>query len=278
MAEELSYIAYLDILGTRSLIQANPLDFAKRFEQFVRLVEDGKNTPQLRSHHQLRIRAFQDSILLQWPIGSLSENDRNLALLNISHFLCYMLANGLDRNLALRGAVSCGTVYQSAHGIYGPCVSSAAHWHDNSEWIGVVYTPEMDKEIQSSPLFQKAQQHAILSRPDFLRQIMGPVVRYEMPVKEAPTSTLWVVDWPRYMAEQIRSTTKSGAPAELAHECFGQFCENFPPQTEAAKLKHQNTRDFIDFSLRKNPIPEMSLKMWDWTRQTRQSIRKDKNR
>jgi hypothetical protein len=280
MSPETCYVAYLDILGTRHLISTDPARFGSLFESFLKIIEDSRVdiAPKIGFHAKLEVRAFQDSILMYWPDREAGEESRLLEFGNVAQFLSWMFVEAFDRGLPLRGAVSHGSVFRTPHGIYGAPIASAAKWHDASNWIGIVFAPDLDPIIELDPVFLKTLPFRDKFGFDLQRKALGPIVKYTVPVKSPvePTSR-WVVDWPIYVAEQTLSNDRPGDPFAVVRAWFDSGAARCAPTTDGARNKHRNAVRFIEHCLRDNPMSKDEVDMLGLVRGVRQKIKARKD-
>jgi hypothetical protein len=184
-------LALLDVLGAgtrdvgRARELARKLDRAAKqayaFHQAQKRVVGTKPARVQRQYKEPTFRAFQDTLMLYWPM---SENPY-MTLVSAAASLKQILVSGLVEHLPFRGAVAVGEIVPHASGLFGPAATDAAEWHGEAEALGVIASPSMGLLMES------------LSETDRVGLVPRHFVRYPTETKRLPHGTeVWTLSWP----------------------------------------------------------------------------------
>lgn len=206
-------VVFLDALGTRNHTIQQSKKFCHSKKKFIEDVKElwKRRQGQFLNDVELRwnlpepeVATFQDSILICW-----SEKEQKQDSLPILFSAGQWLTDAIplaigEYGLFFRGTISYGEyIFDSSREnvtVIGPAVTDAYNCHDLANWIGVIQTPNCQKEYISllKTIAEKDKQPlaAVLDYYHFL------FVHYQVPLHEKNefnTSTMdfFSVSWPQ---------------------------------------------------------------------------------
>ena len=236
------YIAFLDILGFKDLVENNSLDDVVRIYK-----ESLKEATELAMEHweeeeytndglKLNVSIMSDSILF-W-----SESTTTLCfakvLISTTFFFQYCLLNGLP----LRGAIDVGELeiinidnenlnFQNI--IIGKALTDAFSMEKSQDWAGCIIS---DKSIDTFVENRKNNEDNI-TLESFIEDKF--IAKYNVPLKKGKISESYVINW---ADSYIKNRLTSGeSELRTSFQLFNKNCNTLDVQ---AKIK--NTIDFYN--------------------------------
>jgi len=218
----------VDALGVRNATIEQSTNFVQRIGDIVELVAGFVSSYlKERNKHKTtipQIITFGDTLVISWEMKSDLLPDY---LPDVGIFLSYLIALGLDGNLAFRGAISVGDFIQHGATVLGPVVSDVAAWYDSAEMIGIIATPYCGQFLSD------INETRNLTSMEF--------VKYNVPLKGDVSKNLWVVPWPKMLLEaQFFGAVKGKTPFQIYYKLIEQL--SIPKGTEN---KYINTETFV---------------------------------
>ncbi len=230
MSNNTRYVAHIDILGMRALVQR---DADKAWELLSGLVQarnealnreavfdDGAEI--LRIPDQLKAVMFSDTILLYTQ--SDTRNDLHAVLIATTD----ILSEALKLEVPLRAGIALGTFFvNSTESMYsGPAVIDAYDVGESAQWIGIVAT----KAVYDTSQHLKSGTHSA-------------VVKYAVPTRCGAIPG-YAVNWPVI----LRKSFKKDPPFSDRdiYEGFDEFFGSFDDLSLDVQRKYQNTAEFIN--------------------------------
>jgi hypothetical protein len=236
-------VAVLDALGVKGKDIKQSLHFLDTFTGlFDELESETRSQVIDASNLTLRpeVRTFQDTIVLTWD---LADKD------GIFHCLTFLgwrlggiLTQALAQGIPLRGAVSIGNFVQTPMAVLGPAVADAFNWHNKSDWVGVVLTPNAGQvfcdEISSTTT---GIAHSLTQFFEF----------FDVPIKSCRwwpfprTRRMWAVAWPVEIARQYELAEEFETVRYPLSFWFEHYCRLWKLKVSKAKSKYRNSGNFI---------------------------------
>ena len=250
------FVAFLDILGFKEMVERNEFDKLMRiYENFflsnaalaaaggtIKLIETDKGQRATADLTKATVECLivSDSVLL-W-----TSDNKMTSFIELCIVVAKLIFAGIRTGLPIRGAMTTGTlgVFNASlpaassfgiHSVVGKPLVHAYREERSYEWVGCVID-DACLSVYSDQFAQLIDTHLDLASIEFLSE-SGLIARYVAPHKAGAKET-WVVDWPRL----------NGTSVTAAHvgECFGMHEK--PTDDDLVKLKLANTISFIEFS------------------------------
>lgn len=245
------YVAFLDILGFKELVQNLPHEtlhriYSQLFVTNARLaLANGKYAiaehegtrfavPDL-SEAKVACMVVSDSVLMYSRDGSARS------FVDICFAVGNLLKMGFFTGLPMRGSISYGTVsvFQEGsrqgfgvNGLVGLPLVNAYLAESAYEWAGCAISRECVTRFESSRSDSETTMEDLSNH--------GMIARYQAPLKDGGRSdgTGWVVDWPRF--------NESGVTEDTVRRAFTAHGKDHLDHSSRAKLR--NTMAFLSFS------------------------------
>lgn len=256
-SDNLCYVAFLDILGFKQLVESNEHnDLVRKYKnllipQAAMAVTNGEYKVVESSSTQMiavpdytkaKIKAMviSDSVLMY------TEDDSMQSFMDICVSVGRLVMMGFFVGLPMRGSIAIGPLstfnQQEAEGIfevYGLLGMSLVKAYSNEsryEWAGCVLDDECVERYEQ--LYSKAKTEGVASYSinDILKH--GFLIRYRPPSKDEQNSEQYVINWPKFNRSLISENT--------IQRSFMQHGKNI--QNESAKRKLKNTLEFLIYS------------------------------
>jgi hypothetical protein len=167
-AERLSYVALLDVLGFKDMVQDSDL---RELAVVLREIGAAEHYPDVKSIQ------FSDSILLY------TEGVEDTKLRQIVGHATYLILESLDRKIGLRGGITRGKFLHDGTVFLGPAMVRAYELEQMQDWIGGIIDPELASDEKTVRVLNDLED-------------MGFLVRYEAPIKGGSVGQLRCLDWP----------------------------------------------------------------------------------
>jgi hypothetical protein len=225
-------VAILDALGAASYDDTEIQEFLKSRSVVIRLLGDkAEKVAETLDVSQINTYTFNDTILIV-----LESRDQYSCRAEIKAFgtvLRKLLVDSLKRCIMFRGAFAVGNFYEdkTTNTIMGKAVTDAAAWYNKAAWIGISATPRTTVHIDQ-----------LMESDSSPRQWDRLLTRYDVPLSDGSSRSLWSINWPKVFWVNTITTCKPGQkPRESFLQLLGKFA--IPLGTEC---KHFNTITFFD--------------------------------
>lgn len=142
------FIAFIDILGFRDIINKNTLQDIDRLLKIIpyslNQIKSDKVLEQNYPNIQIKSSVFSDTIIL------FTENDESISLDKLLISTSFLIRNALQENLVLKGSISYGDVAidETNNLFYGQPIIDAYLLEQEVSYIGVVIHNSVEKYIK----------------------------------------------------------------------------------------------------------------------------------
>ena len=148
-----SYVAYLDILGFRSIVYS--ADSASKIQDILSAVNDSLQIATadverfLFSKSPIELTVISDSIILTIDESGSDWGKRAMALRKLLHVVSEIQFNCCLRNVWLRGAITFGEVFHVESSIFGKAYIEAYELEKQAVYPRVVVSPDVISSLSS---------------------------------------------------------------------------------------------------------------------------------
>jgi hypothetical protein len=206
-------VVFLDALGTRNLDLEQSKKFCILKEKFI---EDAKELWKKRQGQFIEdtdiewnlpepeISTFQDSIVICWSDQQQKKDSLNI-LFSAGQWLIDAIPLAIGQyNLFFRGTISYGefifTTSPDNVTVIGPAVTDAYNYHDLADWIGIIQTPNCQKQyISLLKSIAEKKHHTLITEIDYFHFLF---TLYDVPLHarnefNTPTMEFFSISWPQ---------------------------------------------------------------------------------
>lgn len=250
------YVAFLDVLGFKELVEGSTHDHLHRLysNAFVsnaamsvsngafKVVEGETGQIAIPDFAKAKVSCLvvSDSVLLY------SSDDSMTSFIDICAAVGKLMVSGFFTGLPMRGGISLGPisifggevpgVEFGIHGLVGLPLVRAYGEEAAYEWAGCTIEPLcIDHYRQQSEQFRT--QVPDLATIEVL-SARGMLTQYAAPLKKGTTVERWVIDWPNH--------NKSTVSTDTVRKAFGMHGK--PIDAPSVQQKIANTLAFLEFS------------------------------
>lgn len=250
------YVAFLDILGFKELVEGSTHDHLHRLysNAFVsnaamavsngafKVVEGETAQVAIPDFSKAKVSCLvvSDSVLLY------TTDDSMTSFIDICAAVGKLMVSSFYTGLPMRGGISLGPISVfgggvpgvefGIHGLVGLPLVRAYGEESAYEWAGCTIEPRcIDHYIQQTNLFRT--QVPDLATIEYL-SVSGMLVQYAAPLKTGTTVERWVIDWPNH--------NKSAVSNDAVRKAFGMHEK--PTDAPSVQQKIANTLAFLEFS------------------------------
>ena len=231
--EKNGVIVFLDALGTRNHTIEESKKFCYRKKKFLDEAIQIWNTRDVEFKQKLNmilpepeIATFQDSIVICWSDNEQKELSLPI-LFSAGQWLTDAIPLAISKyDLFFRGAISYGKyIFDSSPQnvtILGPAFTDAYNCHDLTDWMGVIQTPNCQKQyISLLKIIAEKDGQPLLSVMDYYHFLFIP---YSVPLHEKNSFSVssmdfYSVSWPQM---SIRIEKESSISKILLEKCFSE--------------------------------------------------------
>lgn len=225
-------VAILDALGASSYSDEDVEQFLNSRQRIISKLGDYLEEKTEISAEQVKTFTFNDTIVIALLCGI-----RAPSLDQISAFCAVLrkfIVDSMNNGLLFRGAAALGEFRADdlTNTIMGDAVTDAAQWYEETDWIGVHFTPRSFLHIERDL-------HGAANRREWA------MLPYKVPLKGGKTLDTFAVNWPRiFTLKKARPWDDNLAPRVKLLRFLGKH--RVPMGTEQ---KYFNTIAFFDASL-----------------------------
>lgn len=224
-------VAILDALGAKNYTDDEIRLFLSSRERVLSLLNrqaEGLGTIQ---PSELGTFTFNDTIIVVLKTGQRSATLKKIATFAavIRQFLVNSMANGL----LFRGAAAIGTFYldDQRNTVMGDAITDAAQWYEQSDWIGVHFTPHSFIELE-----------AMLTASDDKKG--WAFIPFDVPLRDRTVLHTFAINWPKiFLVERLRPWHDDIQPRAKVLQLLS--LHRVPRGVES---KYYNTIKFFDHS------------------------------
>lgn len=230
------YVAHFDMLGFKTAIDRNLdeawgalRDLRASMDKILRMAIEDTITNQVIAD-RIRAYIFSDSILI-FTLSDRSEDLKAILILS-SHLFSESLASCVP----LRGGISHGKFLFNIdlHLFCGKPFVQAYKIAERAQWAGIVVSDSVAKSYFDDPSRLMSQGCPIL-------------VKWEVPIKPTGKHEHWVVNWPHIFKNSFSKSIP--ITAEEFYRAFESLFGPYDDLREDARIKHENTVEFINWAL-----------------------------
>jgi len=190
---------------------------------------------------QPTIFTFADTIIITIQLSSKKHMDDHIWIASL--LMRRYLFHSMEEGILFRGAFSIGHYIEDADSntVMGEAVTDAAAWYDRSEWIGLSSTPRTNSVLEY---------HLIPGRDE---SSLGFLSKYDVPLKEGTTFSLYAVTWPSaFFDSTLLKRAKKNHPRKYFLEILKDL--DVPKGSE---IKYENAKHYFDFIEKKKASEEL---------------------
>lgn len=182
------------------------------------------------------VLTFGDTIAIAWE---LQQDGLLNVIMGLGRHLKVFMWHCLQRGIPVRGAVSYGEYILQDQKLLGPAVADAASWYDQSDWIGIVATPQFSIKIKAE---MESLGYSMLKQSNKGVTLEQMYCEYDVPCKGRMRRG-FALAWP----EQY----KMDRGVYNFYRQLAQF-----PIPHGTEQKYKNTVDFFDWYFKTYPPQE----------------------
>lgn len=253
-----AYVAYLDILGYKELVQNNSHEELKKIYDFSvkkftisnnnnqRVIIESSRPSLIGDGSNINVQSLMvsDSIIV-WSMDNSSKS-----FCDILYMCMKIVSSSILKYLPVRAAVSSGPItYDYMENgsnnqtfLYGGSIIKAYTLAESTNWIGCVIDDDtINNFIEKSVTDDFIKIHELLNR-----KILIP---YKVPLKQDKFDLKYVVNWtlhPQWQTYYSQADIKF-SPRELIQKSFSEL--NKKTENIDVTYKKKNTIDFLKFVL-----------------------------
>lgn len=232
------YVAFLDILGFKSIIKSCNdiemlgLELSTILQSCIKSSLNGettlvKNNPNLDINENIKVYQFSDSIILY------TEDDNIESFNNIVLVINKLVAQSAIRGFPLRGAIVRDELYVNPPIIIGEALIKAYQLEGLQEWSGVI----IDESCYSMnyQLIEPLLKDKLIIIEEVPLKTSNQE-KYKIDKSSVELREHMVINWPQFVGSKIFSI----------EEFDQRFCKNLGQPTDTVnKLKKERTFDFL---------------------------------
>lgn len=223
MEKQIRYLAFLDILGFKDLIENNNLsEIVKLYEKFepsllysMAVSNIGYRLDNL-SEHSLPTaeKTHLNSLFISDSIIIWTDDDNPNGFVDLVSVVKQHMKLAIEFGFPLRGAITCGELeiktgnygmtkkLNSFNTILGLPLTKAYLLENTAEWSGCIIDDDAIKHYNLTVNFSKSRQPNVLDleglmRLDFIRP-------YKVPMKTGQIKEFYTVNWTHFMGPRIK--------------------------------------------------------------------------
>lgn len=237
-------VAILDALGASSYSDAEVNQFLRSRERVFERLEEYIGEKTAVTSSQLKTFTFNDTVIIALVCGQQSPSLKQIGA--FSAVLRKFLVESMNSGLLFRGSAAIGEFRadDATNTIMGDAVTDAAQWYEQTDWVGVHFTPRSFLKIE----------HFMEDTND---RKEWALLSYDVPVKGRAPLRTYAVNWPKLFKVDGQRPWEDGAPPRTKLLEFLSR-HKVPLGTEQ---KYIHTIAFFDFAMEKNsavkkPIPK----------------------
>ncbi len=209
-------VMFLDALGTKGIWERRSIEEVEH--AWIGLNDTLEIFKKFLTHSGINCQM----LLLSDTIVLLANTDK---LLVVSKMFSAFIAQSILNKVFFRGAISIGQYfYKPGMPLIGPAIDDAAKWHESTNWIGVMLTPNTQKWYET--LFNTSQKKGI----KLLQPLEVNFVKYKIPYKDECKEHLenefgYVINWPfigKVFFDHIETEFGKYSFEEVIKEVFSQ--------------------------------------------------------
>ena len=253
METKTGVVVFLDALGVSNRTLEESINFVLTRDELITGV---KRIWELRGEQfrvelenelpQPEIAIFQDSIIICWPEQKGRKQDLLPLFLAAGQWLTDAITFAIGMKIFYRGAISIGEYIFNASAenitVIGPAITDAYSFHDCADWIGVIQTPNCQKQYQSF-LEADARQRNEKINPDFYEFLF---VRYLVPLHDGKNEEFYALSWPMLSCKIDDEHSISEDLLDMSHSVNPEY-----------KSKYDNATLFFEW-YKKNIFPKIN--------------------
>jgi len=228
-------VAILDALGASSYSDAEVKQFLRSRERVFSKLGEYLEDKTAITLDQLKTFTFNDTIVIALLCGQTPPTLK--AVGSFSAVLRKFLVDSMANGLLFRGAAALGQFRadDETNTIMGEAVTDAAQWYEETDWIGVHFTPRSFLEIE----------RLMLNADDRKEWALFP---YDVPLKNGSTLNTFAINWPKvFLVGSQRPWSGNPPPKQKLLELLSGH--RVPRGTEQ---KYFSTLAFFDRSMKLN--------------------------
>lgn len=227
-------VAILDALGASSYSDAEVNTFLRSRERVFERLEEYLEEKTAITRNQLKTFTFNDTVVIALVCGQKAPNLKEITA--FSAVLRKFLVESMGSGLLFRGAAAIGEFRadDGTNTIMGDAVTDAAQWYEQTEWVGVHYTPRSFLKIERI-------------MEDASDKKEWALLRCDVPVKSRAPLCTYAVNWPKlFKVEDQRPWDDDDPPKTKLLDLLARH--KVPLGTEQ---KYMHTIAFFDFAMDK---------------------------
>jgi hypothetical protein len=226
-------VAILDALGASSYDDSAVNQFLRSRERVFERLEEYLEEKTAITRQQLKMFTFNDTVVIALVCARRPPDLKQIGA--FSAILRKFLVESMNSGLLFRGAAAIGEFRadDATNTIMGDAVTDAAQWYEQTEWVGVHYTPRSNLKIE----------HLMQGATDRKEWALLP---YDVPVKGAKPLYTYAVNWPKLFKVRDQRPWEDDIPPKTKLLDFLSR-HKVPLGTEK---KYFNTVAFFDVAIR----------------------------